>query len=56
MNLKNLFGKAKDVVDDRGGADNLKKDAKQVADAVTEKGASVKDKAQDAVESVKKPG
>jgi hypothetical protein len=55
MNLKKIFGKAKDVVDDRGGADNLKKDAQQVADAVTKKG-SVKDKAEDAVDAVKKPG
>jgi hypothetical protein len=56
MNLKNIFGKAKDAVDDRGGTDNLKKDAKQVADAVAEKGSSVKDKAADAVDAVKKPG
>lgn len=56
VNFKNIFGKAKDAVDDRGGTDTLKEDAHQVADAVKDKGSSVTDKAKDAVDAVKKPG
>jgi hypothetical protein len=55
VNFKNLFGKAKDVVEDRGGTDALKEDAKEVADIAKGKG-SVKDKATEAAKAIKDPG
>ncbi len=55
VNFKNLFGKAKEEVDKRGGTDALKEDAKEVADIAKGKG-SVKDKASDAAKAIKDPG
>jgi hypothetical protein len=55
VNFKNLFGKAKDQVDKRGGTDALKDDLKEVGDAVKGEG-SLKDKAKGAVDAVKDPG
>jgi len=53
--LKNIFGKAKDEVEKRGGTDALKEDAEELKDIAKGEG-SVTDKAKKAAEAVKEPG
>ena len=53
--LKNIFGKAKDEVDKRGGTDALKEDAEELKDIAKGEG-SVTDKAKKAAKAVKEPG
>ena len=55
MGLEDIFGKAKEVVEQRGGVDALKEDAIEVKDDVTQEG-SMADKAKDVIEDVKDPG
>ena len=55
MDFNKLFRRAKKVVDDRGGADALKKDAEEVA-AVAKGPGSAGDKAKRAAEALKDPG
>jgi hypothetical protein len=53
--LKNIFGKAKEQVDRRGGTEALKEDAEELKDIAKGEG-SVTDKAKAAGEAVKDPG
>ena len=53
--LKNIFGKAKDEVDKRGGTDALKEDAEELKDIAKGEG-SVTDKAKKAADAIKEPG
>jgi hypothetical protein len=55
MDLKKLGGKAKDLVDKRGGTENLKEDAAELKGIATGKG-SLADKAKAAVAAIKDPG
>ena len=55
MGLRNLFGRAKKTVDDRGGVDSLKEDAEELRDVARSEG-SAADKAKEAAEAVKDPG
>lgn len=55
MNLGRLAGRAKKLIDKRGGMDALKEDAQELKDIATGKG-SVADKAKAAVKAVKDPG
>ena len=55
MGVEEFENKAKQEIEDRGGADALKEDATEVKDDVTEDG-SLSDKAKDVVEDVKDPG
>jgi hypothetical protein len=55
MGLRDLFGKAKKTVDDRGGADSLKEDAAELKDIARGEGGAA-DKAKEAAEAVKDPG
>jgi len=55
MGLEDIGDKAKEVVEQRGGADALKEDAMEVKDDVTQEG-SMADKAKDVIEDVKDPG
>lgn len=55
MDFKRLAKKAKQAVDDRGGVESLKADARELKDIATGKG-SLKDKAKDAAAAVKRPG
>lgn len=52
MNLKNLFNRAKDQVDDVD-SDKLKKDAKNVAETVKDKSGDIADKAKDTAGDVR---
>jgi hypothetical protein len=56
MGLRDIFRRGKKAVEDRGGTEALKEDAKELKDVVTEKGASVADKAKDAAEAIRDPG
>jgi len=53
--LKNIFGKAKDEVDKRGGTEALKEDAEELKEIAKGEG-SVTDKAKAAADAVKDPG
>ncbi len=53
--LKNIFGKAKDEVDKRGGTDALKEDAEELKEIAKGEG-SVTDKAKAAADAIKEPG
>jgi hypothetical protein len=55
MDLKKLGDKAKDLVDKRGGTENLKEDATELKGIATGKG-SLADKAKAAVAAIKEPG
>jgi hypothetical protein len=55
MNLGRIFRRAKKVVDDRGGVDALKEDAKEVA-AVAKGEGSMSDKARKASKVLSDPG
>lgn len=55
MDLKSLFNKGKNIVDERGGVDSLKEDAEELAEIAKQKG-SLADKAKEAAEAVKEPG
>jgi hypothetical protein len=55
VDLKNLAGRAKKLIDSRGGTESLKEDAKELKDIAT-KDESLADKAKDAVEAIKDPG
>jgi hypothetical protein len=55
MGLRDLFGRAKKTVDDRGGADSLKEDAEELKD-IARGGGSTTDKAKEAAEALKDPG
>jgi hypothetical protein len=56
MGLKDIFRRGKKAVDDRGGTEALKEDAKELKDVATEKGSSVADKAKDAAAAIRDPG
>ena len=56
MGLRDIFRRAKKTVDDRGGTEALKEDAKELGDIAKEKGSSVADKAKDAAEAIRDPG
>ena len=55
MDLKNLFNKGKKIVDERGGVESLKQDAKELQKVAKGKG-SLTDKAKEAAAAVKDPG
>lgn len=55
MDLKKLFNKGKQMVDERGGVDSLKEDAAEVANIAKGKG-SLSDKAKEAAAAIKEPG
>jgi hypothetical protein len=55
MKIGKLAGKAKDMVDKRGGTDSLKGDAQELKDIAAGKG-SLKEKAKAAGQALKKPG
>jgi hypothetical protein len=55
MKIGKLAGKAKEMVDKRGGTENLKQDAQELKEIAGRKG-SLKDKAKAAGEALKKPG
>lgn len=55
MKLKRLFDKAKKTVDERGGVESLKADAKELKEVATGKG-SIADKAKGAAAAIKEPG
>jgi hypothetical protein len=56
MGLRDLFRRGKRAVDERGGTEALKEDAKELKDVATEKGRSAADKAKDAAAAVRDPG
>ena len=53
--LKNIFGRAKDEVDKRGGTEALKEDAAELKDIAKGEG-SVADNAKKAADAIKDPG
>jgi phosphotransferase system IIB component len=55
MRIGKLAGKAKDMVDKRGGTDNLKADAQELKEIAGGKG-SLKEKAKAAGQAIKNPG
>jgi hypothetical protein len=55
MGLRDLFGRAKKTVDDRGGVDSLKEDAEELRDIARGEG-DMTHKAKEAAEAVKDPG
>ena len=55
MDLKKLGQQAKNLVDKRGGSENLKEDADELKDIAKSKG-SFADKAKAAVAAIKEPG
>ena len=55
MKLGKLAGKAKDMVDKRGGTESLKGDAQELKEIAGGKG-SLKEKAKAAGQALKKPG
>lgn len=55
MKLKRLFDKAKKTVDERGGVESLKADAKELKEVATGKG-SIADKAKGAAAAMREPG
>ena len=54
-NLRRLANRAKDVVEKRGGSENLKEDADELKGIAKGKG-SLKDKAKAAGKALKEPG
>ena len=55
MDFKRLSGKARDLVEKRGGTGNLKEDAAELRKIAKGPG-GIKDKARSAAEALKKPG
>ncbi|MBJ7331054.1 MAG: hypothetical protein JHC95_14245 [Solirubrobacteraceae bacterium] len=55
MDFKKLSKQAKKVIDQRGGSEALKQDAKELGDIAKSKG-SISDKAKKAAEAMKEPG
>ncbi len=55
MGMRDLLGRAKKTVDDRGGVKSLKEDAEELK-GVARGGGSAADKAKKAAEAVKDPG
>jgi hypothetical protein len=55
MRLTDLAGKAKQLIDKRGGTDSLKEDAQELRGIAGSKG-TLSDKAKRAAEAVKEPG
>jgi hypothetical protein len=55
MGLRDLLGRAKKTVDDRGGVDSLKEDAEELRDIARGEG-GMTDKAKGAAEAVQDPG
>ena len=55
MGLRDLMGRAKKTVDDRGGVDSLKEDAEELK-GIAHGGGSATDKAKKAAAAVKDPG
>jgi hypothetical protein len=55
MDFRSLAGKAKQVIDKRGGTESLKEDAEELKD-IAGGGGSLADKAKEAAEAVKDPG
>lgn len=55
MDFRSLAGKAKQLVDKRGGVGSLKEDAEELRDIAGSQG-SLADKAKEAAEAVKDPG
>jgi hypothetical protein len=55
MDLKKLSGKAKDLVEKRGGTDSVKQDAEELQGIAKGKG-SLTDKAKAAAAALKEPG
>ena len=55
MDLNKLAGKAKRLIDRRGGMESVKEDALELKDIAGEKG-TLGDKAKDAAEALKDPG
>jgi hypothetical protein len=56
MGLRDLFRRGKRTVEERGGTEALKEDAKELKDIAAEKGSSVADKAKDAAGAIRDPG
>jgi hypothetical protein len=55
VKFSQLAGKAKQIIDRRGGTDALKEDLEELKDAATSRG-SVSDKAKAAADAIKTPG
>ncbi|MGK2936354.1 MAG: hypothetical protein ACSLFR_00905 [Solirubrobacteraceae bacterium] len=55
MNFKKLTQQAKKIVDQRGGTESLKQDARELQTIAKSKG-SVSDKAKKAADALKEPG
>jgi hypothetical protein len=55
VDLKNLAGRARKLIDSRGGTASLKEDAMELKD-IAAKDESLADKAKDAVEAIMDPG
>lgn len=55
MDIGKLAGKAKEIIDERGGVEALKEDAAELKDIATGEG-SLADKAKAAAEALKDPG
>jgi hypothetical protein len=55
MNIGRLAGKAKQIIDKRGGMDALKEDAQELKDIAQGEG-SLSDKAKAAADALKDPG
>jgi hypothetical protein len=55
MNIGRLAGKAKQIIDRRGGMDALKKDAEELK-GIAQGGGTLSDKAKAAAEALKDPG
>jgi hypothetical protein len=55
MDLKRLFKRTKQTIDERGGVGSLKEDAEELKGVAKGKG-SLADKAKRAAEAVKEPG
>jgi hypothetical protein len=55
MDIGKITDKAKEIIDERGGMDALKKDAEELKDIATGEG-SLTDKAKAAAEAIKDPG
>lgn len=55
MDIGKLAGKAKEIIDERGGMESLKEDAEELRDIATGEG-GLADKAKAAAEALKEPG
>jgi hypothetical protein len=55
MDIGKLAGKAKEIIDERGGIEALKEDAAELKEIATGEG-SLTDKAKAAAEALKEPG